>query len=280
MIGSEVFRTTTQSRGHPLGIPRVTLTVDLCRLLGWVDDANFIDSPCATKDDLADFHDMEYIDAVDAAETLGHIDPALGERYHIGVNGNPIFDGMYRRPATACGGGLLAEPMARLGADVTGIDASKAAIEAARAHAAFSGLEIDYHCKTAEALAAEGAQFDVIYASEVIEHVADRQLFASAIAQMLASGGTVVITTINRTLAALALAKFMLEYVVRMVPAGTHDPSKFVRPHELRAEFAAADIVLDDMTGFAPRPARRIGANGFMRVGSLAINYAASGTHA
>ena len=178
-----------------------------------------------------------------------------------------------------CGGGLLAEPMARLGAAVTGIDASAPAIEAARAHAALSALEIDYHCKTAEALAAEGAQFDVIYASEVIEHVADRQLFASAIAQMLASGGTVVITTINRTLAALALAKFMLEYVVRMVPAGTHDPSKFVRPHELRAEFAAAGIVLDDMTGFAPRPARRIGENGFMRVSSLAINYATSGTH-
>ena len=178
-----------------------------------------------------------------------------------------------------CGGGLLAEPMARLGADVTGIDASAPAIEAARAHATLGGLDIDYHCKTAEALAAEGAKFDVIYASEVIEHVADRQLFANAIAQMLAPGGTVVITTINRTLAALALAKLMLEYVVRMVPAGTHDPSKFVRPGELRAEFAAAGIVLDDMTGFAPRPARRIGANGFMRVGSLAINYAASGTH-
>ena len=108
MIGSEVFRATTQGSGHPLGIPRVTLTMDLCRLLGWVDDVNFIDSPRATKNDLADFHDMEYIDAVDAAETSGHINPALAERYHIGVNGNPIFDGMYRRPATACGGGLLA----------------------------------------------------------------------------------------------------------------------------------------------------------------------------
>ena len=178
-----------------------------------------------------------------------------------------------------CGGGLLAEPMARLGANVKGIDASAPAIEAARAHAALSGLEIDYHCKTAEALATEGAKFDVIYASEVIEHVANRQLFASAIAKMLAPGGTVVITTINRTFAALALAKFMLEYVVRMVPIGTHDPSKFVRPGELRAEFAAAGIILDDMTGFAPRPARRIGSNGFIRVGSLAINYAASGTN-
>ena len=179
-----------------------------------------------------------------------------------------------------CGGGLLAEPMVRLGATVTGIDASGPAIEAAAAHAALDDLQIDYRCCTAEALAETGQQFDVIYASEVIEHVADRAVFAHAIARLLAPRGTVVITTINRTLAALALAKFMLEYVVRMVPAGTHDPSKFVRPAELRAEFAAAGIILDDMTGFAPRPARRIGANGFMRVGTLAINYAASGTHA
>ncbi len=193
--------------------------------------------------------------------------------------GPPALSGL-RILDIGCGGGLLAEPMARLDADVTGIDASAPAIEAARAHAALGGLEIDYHCKTAEVLAAEGAKFDVIYASEVIEHVADRQLFINAISEMLAPSGTVVITTINRTFAALALAKFMLEYVVRMVPAGTHDPSKFVRPCELRAEFVAAGIILDDMTGFAPRPARRIGANGFLRVGSLAINYAASGTHA
>ncbi len=108
MIGSEVFRATKQRREHPLGIPRVSLTTDLCRLLGWVDDRNYIDSPRATKLDLADFHDLEYIDAVEASEKLGWIDPALAELYHIGVNGNSIFDGMFRRPATACGGGLLA----------------------------------------------------------------------------------------------------------------------------------------------------------------------------
>ena len=179
-----------------------------------------------------------------------------------------------------CGGGLLAEPMARLGGTVTGIDATPQAIEAARQHAAQSGLDIDYHCVTAEALAQSGAMFDVIYASEVIEHVTDRRLFAASIATMLAPGGTVVITTINRTLASLALAKVALEYVFRLVPAGTHDPARFVKPSELRAEFAAAGIVLDDLTGFAPRPARRIGANGFFRTASLAVNYAASGTRA
>ena len=179
-----------------------------------------------------------------------------------------------------CGGGILAEPMARLGASVTGIDATAPAIDAARAHAELSGLPITYECRTAEDLAASGAKYDVIYASEVIEHVTDRSLFAHAIADMLVPGGTVVITTINRTLASLALAKFALEYVLRMVPAGTHDPAKFVRPDELRNEFAAAGIILDDLTGFAPRPARRIGANGFVRTGMMAINYGASGTKA
>ena len=179
-----------------------------------------------------------------------------------------------------CGGGILAEPLARLGATITGIDATAPAIDAARAHAALSDLPITYECRTAEDLAASGAKYDVIYASEVIEHVTDRPLFARAIADMLVPGGTVVITTINRTLASLALAKFALEYVLRMVPAGTHDPARFVRPDELRNEFAAAGIILDDMTGFAPRPARRIGANGFVRTGMMAINYGASGTKA
>ena len=90
---------------------------------------------------------------------------------------------------------------------------------------------------------------------------------------------TVVITTIHRTLASLALAKIALEYVFRLVPAGTHDPARFVKPSELRSEFAAAGITLDDMTGFAPRPARRIGGNGFVRTATMAINYAASGSH-
>ena len=171
-----------------------------------------------------------------------------------------------------CGGGLLAEPMARLGATMTGIDVTETAIMAATAHARQAGLDIDYRCCTAEEMASNGVSFDVIYASEVIEHVANRSLFVKAIASMLNPKGVVIITTINRSLPALLLAKFALEYVVRLVPAGTHDPRKFVRPNELRQEFAAAGIVLDDMTGLAPRP-----GGGFKQTGSLAINYAASG---
>ena len=112
----------------------------------------------------------------------------------------------------------------------------------------------------------------MIYASEVIEHVADRGLFIRAIASMLDPKGAVIVTTINRSLPALLLAKFALEYVFQLIPAGTHDPRKFVRPKELREEFAATGIILDDMVGLAPRP-----GGGFTQTGSLAINYAASG---
>ena len=107
---------------------------------------------------------------------------------------------------------------------------------------------------------------------EVIEHVADRGLFIKAIASMLDPNGVVIVTTINRSLPALLFAKFALEYVVQLVPAGTHDPKKFVRPSELCNEFAAVGIVIDDITGLAPRL-----SGGFKQTGSLAINYAASG---
>ena len=171
-----------------------------------------------------------------------------------------------------CGGGLLAEPMARLGASVTGIDVTDAAIIAAKTHAKSMQLSINYQTLTAEELAASGEIFDVIYASEVIEHVVDRPIFVKAIAQMLAPNGVVIITTINRSLPALIFAKFVLESVMRLLPAGTHDPQKFVKPNELRAEFINAGILLDDMTGFAPRP-----GGGFRPTNSLAVNYAASG---
>ena len=202
---------------------------------------------------------------------IDYILQAIGRFFPIKTGVSPSLSGL-KILDIGCGGGLLAEPMARLGAEVTGIDVTTPAIIAARTHAESMQLAIDYHVITAEDLAASGAKFDVIYASEVIEHVADRSLFIRAIATMMAPNGVVVITTINRSLPALVFAKFALEYIVRLVPAGTHDPRKFVRPAELRAEFAAAGIVLDDMTGFAPCP-----GGGFMPIESLAINYAASG---
>lgn len=171
-----------------------------------------------------------------------------------------------------CGGGLLAEPFARLGAQVTAIDASGAAITAAIAHANDQGLDIDYRACLSEALAQEGHKFDVIYSSEVIEHVASRRPFIKAIADMLSDDGLVVITTINRTLAALASVKIGAEYITGQIPKGTHDYDKFVTPQELQSEFRAHNIMLDHLTGFVPSM-----RGGFRTSFFMGVNYAAAG---
>ena len=171
-----------------------------------------------------------------------------------------------------CGGGLLAEPLARLGAQVTAIDASPKAIEAAQSHAASQGLEIDYQTILAEELAATGAIFDLVYSSEVIEHVADTDLFICSISQLVKENGLVVITTINRTLAALATIKIGAEYITKQIPKGTHEFDKLIKPEELRAKCQTHGLMLDHFTGFAPMP-----MGGFRRTSFMGINYAASG---
>jgi 2-polyprenyl-6-hydroxyphenyl methylase/3-demethylubiquinone-9 3-methyltransferase len=152
-------------------------------------------------------------------------------------------DGGLRRPFEGlrlldigCGGGLLSEPMARLGFDVTGVDASERNIGTASAHAAQAGLAITYRASTAEALEAEGAgPFDVILNMEVIEHVADPGEFLRTTARLLAPGGLMIVATLNRTPKAFALAKIGAEYVLRWLPAGTHDWSRFLKPEEIRS---------------------------------------------
>ena len=176
-----------------------------------------------------------------------------------------------------CGGGILAEPMARLGAEVTGLDGSAAAIESARAHAETQNLEITYRNQTSEELVGEvekdGAPlFDVVYASEVIEHVADRQLFLCSMAKLLKPGGVAILTTINRNLASFAFAKMAAEYLLRLVPPGTHNASQFVKPEELRAEAGAAGLDLDYLTGFVPLPDGR-----FKMAPITAVNYGIAG---
>lgn len=157
-----------------------------------------------------------------------------------------------------CGGGLLAEPMTRLGFAVTAVDASEDGIGAARAHAGETGLAIDYRCATAEALLAEGAgPFDVVLNMEVIEHVAEPGRYLRDTARLIAPGGLMILATLNRTLKSLALGKFCAEYVLRWVPAGTHDWRRFLAPAEIRSFLAGQPyevggpfgVVFDPLSG-------------------------------
>jgi 2-polyprenyl-6-hydroxyphenyl methylase/3-demethylubiquinone-9 3-methyltransferase len=132
-----------------------------------------------------------------------------------------------------CGGGLLSEPLARLGASMVGVDPSETNIAVATEHATQSGLAIDYRCGTAEALAAAGEQFDVVLAMEVVEHVADVPLFIQSCADMVKPGGLMIAATLNRTLKSFALAIVGAEYILRWLPVGTHRWDKFVTPNEL-----------------------------------------------
>lgn len=153
-----------------------------------------------------------------------------------------------------CGGGLLSEPMCRLGATVVGADAGEKNIATAAVHAHEQGLGIDYRCTTAEALAEAGETFDVILNMEVIEHVADRDAFLGACARMLRPGGLMIVATINRTLKALGLAVIGAEYVLGWVPRGTHDWSKFVTPDELKRGLADAGLHAGETTGVVYNP--------------------------
>jgi 2-polyprenyl-6-hydroxyphenyl methylase/3-demethylubiquinone-9 3-methyltransferase len=134
-----------------------------------------------------------------------------------------------------CGGGLLSEPLARIGAEVVGADPAEKNIEVAKLHAAQSGVAVDYRVTTAEALADAGERFDIVLAMEVVEHVTDVPLFVRRCAEMVKPGGLMIAATLNRTLKAFALAIVGAEYVLRWIPRGTHQWDKFVTPEELEA---------------------------------------------
>lgn len=154
-----------------------------------------------------------------------------------------------------CGGGLIAEPMARLGASVTGLDAAGESLAVARLHAGQSELSIDYREGTAEALAAERpGGFDCVLALEIVEHVADVTAFVEACAALARPGGAVIFSTINRTRAAHALAIVAAERVLRWVPEGSHAYEKLVRPEELAAACRAAGLTPGAPTGLSYGP--------------------------
>jgi 2-polyprenyl-6-hydroxyphenyl methylase / 3-demethylubiquinone-9 3-methyltransferase len=155
-----------------------------------------------------------------------------------------------------CGGGLLSEPLGRLGASVVGVDPSSRNIAVARQHAAAAGLSIDYRETTAEALADAGEAFDVVLAMEVVEHVADLALFVRCAAAMVKPDGLMVTATINRTLKSFALAIVAAEYVLGWLPRGTHRWDKFVTPNELEAALARGGLQQCDARGVVYSPLR------------------------
>lgn len=174
-----------------------------------------------------------------------------------------------------CGGGLVCEPMARLGAAVTGIDAAARNIAVARLHAEQQDLNIRYLCTSAEALAAEAAGgFDVVLNLEVVEHVADPAGFLATSARLLKPGGLMIVATLNRTAKALLLAKIGAEYVLRWLPPGTHDPRKFLRPDELTAHLRAAGMNVTASAGFSYAPLQ----DRWSITSDLSVNYMLTAT--
>ena len=156
-----------------------------------------------------------------------------------------------------CGGGLLCEPMARLGARVTGIDAAGRNIATAALHAQGQGLAIDYRQHSAEALAAEGRQYDVVLALEIVEHVADVELFLRSCGRLVKPGGLIFVSTLNRTAKAWALAIAGAEYILGWLPRGTHDWKKFLKPSEVTNGLRAGGIDVQEIVGVVYSPLSR-----------------------
>jgi len=178
--------------------------------------------------------------------------------YHFGLDARSErpFEGL-RVVDIGCGGGLVTEAVAGLGADVLGIDASPESVRVAEIHAAQQEVNVRYRLAAPEDLVAEGATFDAVISLEVVEHVADLDCFVGACATLMRPGGAVVLSTINRTLKSLALAKIGAEYVLRWLPVGTHDWRKFVKPSELAAVLRRHDLALTDLGGIVYDPLQR-----------------------
>lgn len=184
---------------------------------------------------------LDYI----CTQIAGEFDRTLGsERPFAGLR---ILD-------IGCGGGLLSEPMARLGAEVVGVDAAERNIPVAEAHARQSGLDIDYRHTTAEAMAAAGERFDVVLNMEVVEHVADPLAYLTACRQLLKPGGLHLCSTINRNPKSFAMAIVGAEYVMRWLPKGTHEWSKFITPEELYDLMERAGLKPVDRKGYVFNP--------------------------
>ncbi len=184
---------------------------------------------------------------------LDYITAQIAAEFDRDLTGNAPFAGL-RLLDIGCGGGLLSEPMARLGATVVGADAAPRNIPVAQVHAEQSGLAIDYRVTTAEALAEAGEQFDVVLNMEVIEHVANPGAYLAACRDLLKPGGLMICSTINRNAKSFAAAIVGAEYVMRWLPKGTHDWNKFITPDELARLIEGARLRQVDRKGFVFNP--------------------------
>lgn len=190
------------------------------------------------------FKPLHKINPVRLAYIRDHVSAHFGRdpKTHRPLEGLRILD-------IGCGGGLLSEPVARMGADVLGADASERNIGIASTHATQTGVKVDYRAVTAESLAAAGETFDVVLNMEVVEHVADVEFFISTCASMVRPGGLMLVSTINRTFKAAALAIVGAEYVLGWLPRGTHQYEKLVRPEELEAPLKTSGMEVVEMKG-------------------------------
>ncbi|MDA7964386.1 bifunctional 2-polyprenyl-6-hydroxyphenol methylase/3-demethylubiquinol 3-O-methyltransferase UbiG [Ruegeria sp.] len=184
---------------------------------------------------------------------LDYITQQIAGEFDRDLKTSHPFEGL-RLLDIGCGGGLLSEPMARLGAEVVGADAAEGNLPVARIHAEQSGLQIDYRHTTAEAMAAAGEQFDVVLNMEVVEHVADPAGFLTASQQLLKPGGLLICSTINRNPKSYAMAIFGAEVVMRWLPRGTHEWNKFITPDELFDLLRQSRLEPVDRKGFVFNP--------------------------
>ena len=171
-----------------------------------------------------------------------------------------------------CGGGLVTEPLARMGANVSGIDPGPGNIGAAQAHARIEGLDIDYNAITVEALAETSATFDAVLCLEVLEHVPDPNAFLQSCAQILKPGGLLITSTINRTMKSYALAIVAAEYIFDIVPRGTHDWNRFIRPNDLKTMLSDCGLMPVKFEGMVLEPL----ANTWRLAADTDVNYIAS----